>query len=85
LRGNDRGSEDGRKDYTIHGILGGKKTQIVTIHGREPIWERARGILLWKSPIIYLIISENHHQIICTSNQQTGVGTLALIVLEPAT
>ncbi|CAD7012519.1 unnamed protein product [Ceratitis capitata] len=24
LRGNDRTSEDGRKDYSIHGILGGK-------------------------------------------------------------
>ncbi|XP_017045316.1 protein gooseberry-neuro [Drosophila ficusphila] len=28
LRGNDRGSEDGRKDYTIHGILGGRDSDI---------------------------------------------------------
>ncbi|EDV98468.1 GH23137 [Drosophila grimshawi] len=28
LRGNDRSSEDGRKDYTIHGILGGRDSDI---------------------------------------------------------
>lgn len=31
LRGSDRGSEDGRKDYTINGILGGKEIQISTV------------------------------------------------------
>lgn len=27
LRGNDRSSDDGRKDYSIHGILGGKSNK----------------------------------------------------------